>query len=178
MFCGADILWKPKGMDFNVKYDGPKPLDPDTGKKHNCKQDEILEEPEGKLGSLDYFLHHGYPSLQKHYTRAFYHGSGIQQLCGDPKCPCGVIADRWIVDPEKAAQWNKDRAEWLKQWPSEPSDSSRFLICCYCEKKYKVMPYSVKGMCDDCYWQKVWENGGLPYSPFGYDYSSVGGMSS
>lgn len=34
--CGKDILWKPKGMDFGVKYTGPKPLNPIDGKKHEC----------------------------------------------------------------------------------------------------------------------------------------------
>src|SRR5262245_9628544 len=92
-YCGADILWKPKGMDFNVKYTGPKPLNPGDGSKHSCREKEeaVKEEERGTGRLLAYFLHHGYPRLQAHYTRCFQRKVGIQQECGDPECLCARV---------------------------------------------------------------------------------------
>ena len=178
LYCGKDILWKPKGMDFNVKYNGPRPLDPDTGEKHNCKEEEMIQEPEGQLNPLAYFLHHGYPSLGRHYTKAFYNQQGIQQMCGNGDCICYKVKMMAWDHPDIAEEWNRQRAEWLKQWPDRDIDYGRYMTCAYCENRYKRMSYSIKGVCDNCYWQKVWENGGIPFTPFGYDYSSIEGMSS
>lgn len=34
--CGKDVLWRPKGLDWGIKYNGPKPLNPLDGSKHEC----------------------------------------------------------------------------------------------------------------------------------------------
>jgi len=156
-YCGESILWKPKGMDFNVKYSGPKPLDPTTGKKHIC--------PEGKeqaTTNQGKFLQHGYPSLQKHYSRCYHHGIGIQQECGDPNCICAKV--KAMKDPEALALWNHGRAQWLKNW-DQPVNPKFYVLCERCNRPYKLTPKHDSHLCESCYWQDVWERGGLPPLP-------------
>ena len=34
--CGNEVMWRPKGLDWGIKYTGPKPLNSIDGKPHRC----------------------------------------------------------------------------------------------------------------------------------------------
>jgi len=34
--CGDEVTWRPKGLDWEVKYTGPRPLNATDGKPHRC----------------------------------------------------------------------------------------------------------------------------------------------
>lgn len=34
--CGGAVIWRPKGMDWEVKYTGPRPLNAIDGSTHRC----------------------------------------------------------------------------------------------------------------------------------------------
>jgi hypothetical protein len=117
------ILWRPPGLDPEIAYSGPKPLNLDGSPHDRCafgtsqkKSGDPIIDSINYTKELAFFLHHGYPCLQSHYDRCYSLGIGIQQACGDPDCQCARVEALKQKDPLIKEEWNRQRAEWLKKW--------------------------------------------------------------
>ena len=91
--CGIDIIWRPTGLDRDIKYTGTKPLRRDTEEPHNfeiCRGLTIINKYKW---SVEYFIQHGYP--QTYYT--------FEEI-------------EAMKDPVILNNWNRKKEEWLKKY--------------------------------------------------------------
>jgi hypothetical protein len=191
--CGKDILWRPPGLDLEILYRGPKPLDPD-GKPHDYCMRQGTSDGRfyytGKKSFYDQFTEgeknhalsmktKGYcdvhpctcPMLPNgvkgHYIKRWEYnqaaGKKIEVIV--TKCKCGGC-NCHDVDAMKDPEIKK---EWVKQkyeWLKKWSPKTtpdRYTECKYCRKP---MVKNETGTCDVCYWYDIWWNqGGVRVEP-------------
>jgi hypothetical protein len=82
--------------------------------------------------------------------------------CDNPKCVCHRVDA--MKDPESAAQWDKQKYEWLSRWPPNiTSPTDRYVPCKEC---HKPIVKNETGICDNCYWLDIfWNKGGVRVGP-------------
>ena len=92
--CLEKIRWRPKGMDWGIKYTGPKPLNWDNDQKHECMR------PHTKDGKW-------YKTQPKADApiHPIYQGKGYT--------PEEVEA---MKNPEIKAAWEQQRKDFLTKW--------------------------------------------------------------
>lgn len=78
--CGDDILWRPKGMDRDVKYTGPKPLNPIDGSKHECMKGGTKDGRWYKTDPVAIERQFKYPRVKASVI-----------ICSDPDCNTPIV---------------------------------------------------------------------------------------
>jgi len=75
-----DVIWRPKGLDWGIKYTGPKPLNPLDGSKHECM----------KGGTKDGLFYKTDPvAIERQFKYPRVKASVI--ICSDPDCNTPIV---------------------------------------------------------------------------------------
>jgi len=78
--CGEDVLWRPKGLDWDIKYTGPKPLEPDGKTIHRCMKQGTKDGKYYKTDAVAIERQFKYPRVKASVI-----------ICSDPDCNTPIV---------------------------------------------------------------------------------------
>jgi len=78
--CGEDVLWRPPGLDWDVKYTGPKPLEPNGKIVHRCMKQGTKDGKYYKTDPVEIERQFKYPRVKVSVI-----------ICSDPDCNTPIV---------------------------------------------------------------------------------------